>query len=93
MGWEKERRGGGGGVSAGKQVSRRRFPCVQELSVLVRDRVELLPLCIRKSERGGGGGERRDLLKKLRICRKRTGNNFLTDNYKGEHFVIYLEHT
>ena len=54
-------------MSAGKQVSRRRFSRVQELSVLVRDRVELLPLCIRKSERGGGGGERRDLLKKFAI--------------------------
>ena len=37
----------------------RRFPCVQELSVLVRDQVELLPFCLRKSERGGGVGGRR----------------------------------
>ena len=33
-----------------------RFLCVHKLSVLVRDRVDLPPCWLRKSERGGGGG-------------------------------------
>ena len=46
-------------IYATRSLQCRRFPCVQEFSVFVRDQVELLPFCLRESERGGvgaGGG-------------------------------------